>query len=75
MHSFFPVFIRFGRAIVWGYTLSCLIVSREKRVQGYTISKFKFPVQVCVHVYWMHMVNKNNMHDALAFRRGLFGSE
>ena len=35
VHSFFPVLVRLGRAIVWGYTLSCLLVSRERRVQGY----------------------------------------
>ena len=38
VHSFFPVLVRLGRAIVWGYTLSCQLVSRQRRVQGYTLS-------------------------------------
>ena len=39
VHSFFPVVVRFRTAIiVWGYTLSCLLVSGEGRVQGYTLS-------------------------------------
>ena len=25
VHSFFPVLVKVGRAIVWGYTLSCLL--------------------------------------------------
>ena len=31
VHSFFPVLVRFGRAIVWGYTLSCLLVNWAQR--------------------------------------------
>ena len=38
VHSFFPVLVKVGRAIVWGYTLSCLLVNWERRVQGYTLS-------------------------------------
>ena len=39
VHSFFPVLVRLGRAIVWGYTLkACQLGSRERRVQGYTLS-------------------------------------
>ena len=38
VHSFFPVLVRLGRAIVWGYTLSCQLISRQRRVQGYTLS-------------------------------------
>ena len=28
VHSFFPVLVGLGRAIVWGYTLSCQLMSR-----------------------------------------------
>ena len=38
VHSFFPVLVKLGRVIVWGYTLSCQLISGQRRVQGYTLS-------------------------------------
>ena len=32
VHAFFLVLVKVGRAIVWGYTHSCLLVNWETRV-------------------------------------------
>ena len=34
VHSFIPVLVQIGKAIVWGYTLSCLLVNWVGGVQG-----------------------------------------
>ena len=44
VHSFFPVLVIVGRAIVWGYTLSCQLINRQRRVQGYILS-----LPLCAH--------------------------
>ena len=34
IHSFFSVLGRFGKVLVWGYTLSCLLANWEEECRG-----------------------------------------